>query len=259
MAVPRLRVPPRRSRPGRRAILRRGRALPPHVHDAAAVVGRDDAARARALARGDELVAALARLRHGVARPRRVPVLAAAAAGLDLAGERDRRGPGVRAVRARRLSGGSRTGRRSRRPRGGAAGTTPGTGTLAVLLASTSDLDDAIPTLVAYQLEWNKLHALLRAAELPPEPEPLDVAERDRRLRGGLDARARVLAGRACGVRRRGPRAQAEPADPDARRVAVGLRAAHPPLVGADAGDPDRPGRCRTGRCTSSPPTRTRW
>src|SRR3954469_15625332 len=52
-----------------------------------------------------------------------------------------------------------------------------GTGTLAVLLASTSDLDDAIPSLVAYQLEWNKLHALLRAAELPPEPEPLDVSE----------------------------------------------------------------------------------
>jgi hypothetical protein len=50
-------------------------------------------------------------------------------------------------------------------------------GTLAVLLASTSDLDDAIPSLVAYQLEWNKLHALLRAAELPPEPEPLDLSE----------------------------------------------------------------------------------
>src|SRR3954454_18041 len=52
-----------------------------------------------------------------------------------------------------------------------------GTGTLAVLLASTSDLDDAIPTLVAYQLEWNKLHALLRSAGLPPDPEPLDVAD----------------------------------------------------------------------------------
>jgi hypothetical protein len=52
-----------------------------------------------------------------------------------------------------------------------------GEGTLAVLLASTSDLDDAIPTLVAYQLEWNKLHALLLAAELPDEPEPLDLAE----------------------------------------------------------------------------------
>ena len=30
-----------------------------------------------------------------------------------------------------------------------------GEGTLVVLLASTSDLDDAIPSLVAYQLEWN--------------------------------------------------------------------------------------------------------
>src|SRR3954453_13814265 len=51
-----------------------------------------------------------------------------------------------------------------------------GSGTLAVLLASTSDLDDVIPTLVAYQLEWNKLHALLRAASLPEEPEAEDVA-----------------------------------------------------------------------------------
>src|SRR3954453_5419519 len=52
-----------------------------------------------------------------------------------------------------------------------------GKGTLAVLLASTSDLDDAIPTLVAYQLEWNKLHALVRSADLPEDPEPLDLAD----------------------------------------------------------------------------------
>src|SRR3954449_4849455 len=52
-----------------------------------------------------------------------------------------------------------------------------GQGTLAVLLASTSDLDDAIPTIVAYQLEWNKLHSLMRAAELPSDPEPHDLAE----------------------------------------------------------------------------------
>src|SRR3954467_560098 len=52
-----------------------------------------------------------------------------------------------------------------------------GRGTLAVLLASTSDLDDAIPTLVAYQLEWNKLHALFRAADLPAEPDADDFAE----------------------------------------------------------------------------------
>ena len=53
-----------------------------------------------------------------------------------------------------------------------------GEGILAVLLASTSDLDDVIPTLVAYQLEWNKINALLRGAELPGDPEPAEVAER---------------------------------------------------------------------------------
>lgn len=36
--------------------------------------------------------------------------------------------------------------------------------TLAVFVASVSDLDDLIPTLVAYQIEWNKLHGLLEAA-----------------------------------------------------------------------------------------------
>lgn len=39
-----------------------------------------------------------------------------------------------------------------------------GAETLAVFIASVSDLDDLIPTLVAYQIEWNKLHALLQAA-----------------------------------------------------------------------------------------------
>ncbi|MFZ0216125.1 MAG: hypothetical protein WAM30_09320, partial [Candidatus Dormiibacterota bacterium] len=33
--------------------------------------------------------------------------------------------------------------------------------TLAVFLASNSDIDDLLPTLVAYQIEWNKLHAAL--------------------------------------------------------------------------------------------------
>ncbi len=36
--------------------------------------------------------------------------------------------------------------------------------TLAVFIASVSDLDDFIPTLVAYQIEWNKLHRLLHAS-----------------------------------------------------------------------------------------------
>ena len=39
-----------------------------------------------------------------------------------------------------------------------------GADTLAVFIASVSDLDDLIPTLVAYQIEWNKLHALLADA-----------------------------------------------------------------------------------------------
>jgi hypothetical protein len=52
-------------------------------------------------------------------------------------------------------------------------------GTLAVLLASTSDLDDLIPTLVAYQVEWNKLRAHLRAADWPEgdDPDPAACAE----------------------------------------------------------------------------------
>lgn len=37
-------------------------------------------------------------------------------------------------------------------------------GTLAVLLASSSDVDDLVPTLVAYQIEWNKIRLRLRGA-----------------------------------------------------------------------------------------------
>ena len=54
-----------------------------------------------------------------------------------------------------------------------------GRGTMAVLLASASDLDDLIPTLVAYQIEWNKLRLRLRGADWPPEgeaPEPAECA-----------------------------------------------------------------------------------
>ncbi|HKF74608.1 MAG TPA: hypothetical protein VKF59_00565 [Candidatus Dormibacteraeota bacterium] len=52
-----------------------------------------------------------------------------------------------------------------------------GKGTLAVLLASPSDIDDLVPTLVAYQIEWNKLHRAVR--EVGDDPE---------RLRGALQA-----------------------------------------------------------------------
>ena len=41
--------------------------------------------------------------------------------------------------------------------------------TLAVLIASTSDIDDLVPSLVAYQIEWNKLHRALQSVELADE------------------------------------------------------------------------------------------
>ncbi len=55
--------------------------------------------------------------------------------------------------------------------------------TLAVLLASSSDVDDLVPTLVAYQIEWNKIHLHLAGAanELGDAPE----AEACARLLGG--------------------------------------------------------------------------
>ncbi len=37
-----------------------------------------------------------------------------------------------------------------------------GKNTLAVLIASSSDIDDLVPTLVAFQIEWNKLHRSLQ-------------------------------------------------------------------------------------------------
>jgi hypothetical protein len=44
-----------------------------------------------------------------------------------------------------------------------------GKNTLAVLIASKSDIDDLVPTLVAYQIEWNKLHRSLQDADLSDE------------------------------------------------------------------------------------------
>jgi hypothetical protein len=54
-----------------------------------------------------------------------------------------------------------------------------GDGTHAVLTASASDVDDLIPTLVAFQIEWNKLRVRQRAAGWPPEhdPTPEECAE----------------------------------------------------------------------------------
>src|SRR5580658_1298141 len=36
-------------------------------------------------------------------------------------------------------------------------------GTLAVFIASASDIDDLVPMVTAYQIEWNKMHARLRS------------------------------------------------------------------------------------------------
>ena len=47
-----------------------------------------------------------------------------------------------------------------------------GSGTLAVLLASSSDVDDLVPTLVAYQIEWNKIRVRMRAAGWPQADSP---------------------------------------------------------------------------------------
>jgi hypothetical protein len=59
-----------------------------------------------------------------------------------------------------------------------------GGGTHAVLLASASDVDDLIPTLVAFQIEWNKLHVRQRAAGWPPEHDP--TAEECAQTLGGV-------------------------------------------------------------------------
>ena len=44
-----------------------------------------------------------------------------------------------------------------------------GDNTLAVLIASRSDIDDLVPTLVAFQIEWNKLHRALQETDLTDE------------------------------------------------------------------------------------------
>ncbi len=52
-------------------------------------------------------------------------------------------------------------------------------GTLAVLLASSSDVDDLVPTLVAYQIEWNKIRLRLvgAAGELGEHPDAHSCAQ----------------------------------------------------------------------------------
>lgn len=50
-------------------------------------------------------------------------------------------------------------------------------GKLAVFIASASDIDDLVPIVTAYQIEWNKIHARLRA--VAPSPEAMIEATKN--------------------------------------------------------------------------------
>ena len=69
-----------------------------------------------------------------------------------------------------------------------------------MLLASASDVDDLVPTLVAYQIEWNKIRVRMRAAGWPDAPRSPDVPPEEcaRELGGSPDdwARLRTRLGR---------------------------------------------------------------
>ena len=102
-----------------------------------------------------------------------------------------------------------------------------GVGTLAVLLASASDVDDLVPTLVALQIEWNKIRVRMRAARLP-RAAPAEVRPRAscaRELGGsarglGAPAAVRDLGRRVRGADAAGQPKQAGAADADAGGLA---------------------------------------
>src|ERR1700751_6059757 len=60
-----------------------------------------------------------------------------------------------------------------------------GAGTLAVLLASASDVDDLVPTLVALQIEWNKIRTRMRASGLGRDGTPVPTTQDCARELGG--------------------------------------------------------------------------
>jgi hypothetical protein len=62
--------------------------------------------------------------------------------------------------------------------------------TLAAFIASHSDIDDLIPTLTAYQIEWNKFHTGLRG--FPLTDDNLDVSALARQLDTPLDEAQRL-------------------------------------------------------------------
>ena len=67
-----------------------------------------------------------------------------------------------------------------------------GGGVHAVLLASASDVDDLIPTLVAFQIEWNKIRLRQRAAGWPLDGERVSPEECSSALGGSADDWSRL-------------------------------------------------------------------
>ena len=59
---------------------------------------------------------------------------------------------------------------------------------------SASDVDDLIPTLVAFQIEWNKLHQRQLAAGWPPDHDP-SAEECAQALGGSVEDWSRLRAG----------------------------------------------------------------
>ncbi len=64
-----------------------------------------------------------------------------------------------------------------------------GAGRLAVFIASRSDIDDLVPILTAYQIEWNKIHVLLQG-----EVARLFLAQNQSRKDAVTDSEANLLA-----------------------------------------------------------------
>ena len=105
-----------------------------------------------------------------------------------------------------------------------------GTGTLAVLLASASDVDDLVPTLVAFQIEWNKIRVRMRAAGLADGPRSPDVPPRSAR---GARRQRRRLGAPAGRLGRRLRRADAPDRATSGCRCGSGCSAARTPATRA--------------------------
>ncbi len=62
-------------------------------------------------------------------------------------------------------------------------------GTLAVFIASQSDIDDLIPILTTYQIEWNKMHARLQSIAI----EPTEIETLAHRLGVSIETIAKLI------------------------------------------------------------------